>query len=259
MAVDQFTVDLLKRIEGFSPKAYGDYKQTSIGYGTRAAPGETQISREQAEARLRQEAESVAAYLERVAPNLDPRKKAALVSFGYNLGTGKGGLTDFVSDIQAGNWDSVAARMQRYNHAGGKVNEGLTKRRAEEAALLQGGNSMNDLAQLMAKAGFGGPAGNVAGLATLQPQQPQAQPQLGFLGRLGQAVGAPDSVVKALAPSQGEQQPMSNMPQLAQLSQNAASQGLTSAATANGQMANQSQKVDMAGIANFLKRQKLGV
>jgi lysozyme len=144
-------LDLIKSFEGYSPRPYGDYKQTSIGYGTRAQPGDAYLSREEADARLRAEAAKVTAFIDSQLPGIDDTKKAALTSFGYNLGTGAGGLSDLIPDAKAGNWNAVADRMQHYNHVGGEVNDGLTQRRAQEASILTGG-AMPNAAQLTAEA-----------------------------------------------------------------------------------------------------------
>ena len=86
------TIGFLKKIEGYSAEPYGDYRQTSIGYGTRAQPGETHLSPADAEARLNQEAGKVNDFLSaNVKVPLTQGQRTALTSFGYNLGTGPGG------------------------------------------------------------------------------------------------------------------------------------------------------------------------
>jgi GH24 family phage-related lysozyme (muramidase) len=45
----------VKDLEGFSPNAFGDYKQDSIGYGTRARSHNETLTKEEADARLREE------------------------------------------------------------------------------------------------------------------------------------------------------------------------------------------------------------
>lgn len=178
-SVDPYTVALLKKLEGFSPRAYGDYKQTSIGYGTRAMPGEQMIDPATAEARLISEAQGPAALIDRTLPGIDPRKRAALISFGYNLGTGKGGLSDLIPSAQAGDWQSVASKMQRYINAGGKPNEGLINRRATEANLISqdnGGGNMTPVSllteALRRKAAIGTPQ---AAASTTQSAAPMQQ------------------------------------------------------------------------------------
>jgi len=131
------TISFLKQEEGFYPKAYGDFKQTSIGYGTKALPGEKYISPQVAETRLQQEAAKVDAWInQNVKQPLTQGERTALTSFGYNLGIGKGGLFDLLPNIGAGNWQGVAKQMGAYIHSGGRINPGLIKRRGAEMALL---------------------------------------------------------------------------------------------------------------------------
>jgi lysozyme len=131
------TIGFLKQQEGFSATPYGDYRQTSIGYGTKAQPGDRSITQEEAENRLRQEAGSVNDFIDQnVKVPLSPQQRTALVSFGYNVGTGQGGLSDLLPNINNGDWQGAATRMQHYNHAGGQVLSNLTQRRALEGGLL---------------------------------------------------------------------------------------------------------------------------
>jgi lysozyme len=131
------TISFLKQQEGFYPKAYGDFKQTSIGYGTKALPGEKYISPQVAKTRLQQEAAKVYAWIYRnIKLPLTQGQRTALTSFGYNLGTGKGGLFDLLPNVDAGNWQGVAKQMGAYIRSGGHINLGLIKRRDAEMALL---------------------------------------------------------------------------------------------------------------------------
>jgi len=134
-------MEFIKSNEGFSSRPKWDYKQNSIGYGVKALPGETAIDPEEAESRARSHADKVASFINSKAKvPLAQHQYDALVSFGYNLGTGEGGLSDIMPLINKGDFQGAAEKMQHYNHAGGKVNDGLTERRAKEANLLLGEN-----------------------------------------------------------------------------------------------------------------------
>ncbi len=154
-AISPYGIDFLKRQEGYNPRAYGDYKQNSIGWGTRAQyPGEV-IDEAEAERRLQGETSKVAEWLRaNVKVPLAQNQVDALTSAGYNLGTGPAGLGRLLPDINAGNWDSVAARLPSFNKAGGQVNPGLVKRRAAEVNLLTGKDSpdMTPAQMLLARA-----------------------------------------------------------------------------------------------------------
>jgi GH24 family phage-related lysozyme (muramidase) len=128
-------VGMVKEFEGFSGKAFGDYKQTSIGYGTKARKGETSISKEEADRRLESE---LAMHRKRVLDHaqthgykFSENQINALTSFDFNTGrlealTGNGSRPPEV----------IADRITRYNKAGGKVLPGLVKRRKAELALF---------------------------------------------------------------------------------------------------------------------------
>lgn len=138
-AISDNGVNFLKERESFSSKPYWDAKGNSIGYGTPAQPGETSIDSDEAERRLRAHAGRVSDYLNKNATQpLSQNQHDALVSFGYNLGTGRGGLADVMPFVNRGDFAGAAEKMQQYNHSNGKVLPGLTERRAAEAAMLQG-------------------------------------------------------------------------------------------------------------------------
>lgn len=59
----------------------------------------------------------------------------ALVSFAYNVGVGNLNSSTLLKMHKAGDYAGAAAQFARWNKAAGKVMNGLTKRRAAEAAL----------------------------------------------------------------------------------------------------------------------------
>lgn len=130
-------LSLLKRFEGYTPRPAWDHKQYSVGFGTRWKPGTPIGGKADHEAALAREAGAVDSWLaQNVKTPLDPNKRAALTSFGYNLGTDD--LERLLPDINAGDWNRVGSRMLSFNKASGAVNPGLVKRRQQEAALLTG-------------------------------------------------------------------------------------------------------------------------
>ena len=135
--VSPFTLDFIKKLEGYTPKPKWDYKQYSKGFGTKWEPGQPLGTRADHEAALAGEAGKVNSWLDQnVTVPLDDNKRAALSSFGYNLGVDD--LERLKPDINAGAWDRVAARLPSWNKAGGQVNEGLINRRAAEVEMLTG-------------------------------------------------------------------------------------------------------------------------
>lgn len=130
-------VDLVKGFEGFNPKAYGDFKQTSIGYGTRGKPGEV-ITEEEANNRLQTELAGHARNIQNAAAaqgiTLNENQFNALTSFDFNTGRGADLVNRFGKDPQ-----QLASKMLEYTKAGGQDLPGLVKRRQIEAALFLGG------------------------------------------------------------------------------------------------------------------------
>jgi lysozyme len=137
-------LDFIRRQEGYTPGAKWDHKQYSIGYGTKGKPGE-RITKEEAERRLEAETGAVSDWIAKnVTVPLTQSQHDALVSFGYNLGTGQGGLESLKDDINAEKFDRVADRMLSFNKASGKTEPGLVRRRREEADMFRraGGEAM---------------------------------------------------------------------------------------------------------------------
>lgn len=132
-STDTELFDAIKGLEGFRPRAYGDYKQHSIGYGTRANAPDEVITRDEADRRLRDEVLRARGYVDEFAPNLDPGTRAALTSLTYNAGPGwqKSGLG---AAVRAGDWDDARSRFLQYTKAGGEDLPGLIDRRKREAA-----------------------------------------------------------------------------------------------------------------------------
>jgi lysozyme len=131
--VDQGLVNFVKIVEGFSPKAVWDYKQYSIGYGTKANAATDTITEAAAEAALTIEINKAEQLVEAFAPNAPKGVKQALTDLTYNAGAGweTGSLG---AAVKAQKWDTVKADILLYNHAGGQVLAGLTARRTAEVS-----------------------------------------------------------------------------------------------------------------------------
>lgn len=134
-----FTLNFIKKLEGYTPKPKWDHKQYSTGFGTRWEPGQPMGTKADHEAALAREAGAVDEWLDRnVTVPLSENQRAALTSAGFNLGTGAKGLGRLLGDINANAWDSVARRLPSFNKASGQVNQGLVNRRAAEVEMLTG-------------------------------------------------------------------------------------------------------------------------
>ena len=126
----------VKGFEGYNPNAYNDYKQMSIGYGTRARAGEKVISRDEAERRLGAELsksrQRVLAHAAKHGYEFSGNQIDALTSFDYNTGR--------ISQLTNGGTrtpEAIGKQMLLYNKAGGKVLPGLVRRRKAESSLFQ--------------------------------------------------------------------------------------------------------------------------
>ena len=71
----------------------------------------------------------------------------ALVSFSYNLGESALRGSTLLRLHNAGDYDGAAQQFGRWNHAGGRVLAGLTRRRAGEAAVYATGDYSGDAGQ----------------------------------------------------------------------------------------------------------------
>lgn len=127
-------VDIVKELEGFNPKAYSDYKQTSVGYGTKGTEGEV-LTEAQATDRLNTELSGHAKRIEEAAKlkgvKFNQNQFNALTSFDFNTGRGADLIERFGDKPE-----ELVSKMQEYTKAGGEELPGLVKRRGIEAALF---------------------------------------------------------------------------------------------------------------------------
>jgi len=152
---DDTGMEFLRKEESFAPVAKWDYKQYSVGYGTRGRPGEV-ISREEADRRLKVEVGKLDDWISgNITVPLTQAQHNSLVSFGFNLGDDD--LDRLKDDINAGNFDRVASRMKQFNRAGGVVNKGLVGRRARESAAFEGATPLGPQDETGASATSPGP------------------------------------------------------------------------------------------------------
>jgi GH24 family phage-related lysozyme (muramidase) len=118
-------------------KAFWDYKQWSIGYGTKASGPDEVITEEEADKRLREELQksqnAVISHAKKHNYNFNQNQIDALTSFAYNLGPGI--LKQLTADGTR-SVEEIAQKIPEYNKAGGKVNVGLQQRRAADFAMF---------------------------------------------------------------------------------------------------------------------------
>jgi GH24 family phage-related lysozyme (muramidase) len=147
--VSENLVNFVKEKEGFSPRAFWDHKQWSIGYGTKSTEGEV-ITEREADKRLREvlqkSQDSVLAHARKNNYDFNQNQVDALTSFVYNLGPG---ILNQLTAKGSRSIEEIAAKIPEYNKASGKIEPGLQKRRAEEYAMFSspGSNTGSNLTQ----------------------------------------------------------------------------------------------------------------
>jgi len=136
-SVSSQLVSMLKGMEKFTPKAFWDFKQYSIGYGTKASDPNESITEPEAANRLKEAIDGasklVADFGKKNGYQWGQNQVDALSSFVYNGGPGF--LTQVTGDGKRKN-EEIAKAIPLYNQAGGKVLPGLESRRALEAGLF---------------------------------------------------------------------------------------------------------------------------
>lgn len=143
--VDPTLLSFVEQQEGFSPRAKWDYKQNSVGYGTKADyPGQV-VTRDQAASMLANELASRGAAVNNLAQqygyNFGPAQQNALTSFSYNLGQG---ALNRVLQKAGGDASQIPSLMSQYvnvTEANGSKHplSGLVSRRNAEVAMFTGG------------------------------------------------------------------------------------------------------------------------
>lgn len=139
MNTSQNGIDLIKHFEGCELKAYKCPAGVwTIGYGHIKGVQEGDvITEQQADEMLVEELYEYENYINTlVNVPLNQSQYDALVSWVYNLGSSNLQASTLLKVLNAGDYDNVPEQIMRWNKAGGKVLEGLTRRRQAEADLF---------------------------------------------------------------------------------------------------------------------------
>lgn len=142
MTTSKKGITMIKFFEGFRNKAYYDAVGVlTIGYGTTAGVTKNMVITEsQGEMMLQADVKKFeAAVMRNVKVALNQDQFDALVCFVYNLGEGNFKSSTLLKLLNQGRYDLVPDQFMRWNKAGGKVLNGLTKRRQAEATLFATG------------------------------------------------------------------------------------------------------------------------
>ena len=126
--------------EGFSSTPYDDFKQTSIGYGSKASSKNQTVTKAEAIKLLEKDLEvaskPVLKMNEKKGYNWSKNKIDALISFTYNAGEGN---FNKLTKNGTRSTEEIADMLLEYKKAGGKDRDGLIKRRAAELKLFNEG------------------------------------------------------------------------------------------------------------------------
>jgi lysozyme len=145
MRLDSKGYELIKTFEGLSLKPYlCSAKVPTIGYGNtfytngvKVTMSDAPITQEKANEMLKVIADSFALKVSKITPSgLTQNQFNALVSFAFNLGVQALTNSTLLRLVKINpNDGNIAKEFLRWNKAGGKVVDGLTKRRIKESAL----------------------------------------------------------------------------------------------------------------------------
>ena len=135
-------IDVIKHFEGLRLQTYRcSASKLTIGYGhTATAKKGMIISQTKAEELLKSDLKRFEEGVTRlVGLKIHQLMFDSLVSFAFNLGLGNLQKSTLLKKINLGKFEDVENEFIKWNRAGGKVLEGLTRRRnAEKELFLKG-------------------------------------------------------------------------------------------------------------------------
>ena len=141
MNISNEGISLIKKFEGCELEAYQDAVGVwTIGYGhTKNVKEGLTVSKEQADNMLLNELDEYCEHVEKaVTVDLKQCEFDALVSWTYNLGPTNLNNSTMLKVLNNKEYNEVPNQIMRWNKAGGKVLQGLVRRREAEALLFEG-------------------------------------------------------------------------------------------------------------------------
>jgi len=141
MNISQEGLSLIKKFEGCELEAYKCAAGVwTIGYGsTKGVKESDTVSQEEAEKLLLHEMEEYEGYInDMVNVDLEQNQFDAMVSWVFNLGPANLKASTLLKVLNAKDYEGVPAQIKRWNKAGGKVLQGLIRRREAESLLFAG-------------------------------------------------------------------------------------------------------------------------
>jgi len=141
METSQEGLSLIKKFEGCELESYKCAAGVwTIGYGsTNGVKEGMKISPERADMLLLEDVEVFEETINKlVEVPLEQNQFDALVSWTFNLGSTNLKNSTLLKVLNDKDYDGVPAQIKRWNKAGGKVLQGLIRRREAEALLFEG-------------------------------------------------------------------------------------------------------------------------
>ena len=141
MEISQEGLSLIKKFEGCKLEAYKCAAGVwTIGYGsTNDVEKGMKISQERADMLLLEDVDVFEEAVNKlVEVPLEQNQFDALISWTFNLGPTNLKNSTLLKVLNNKDYDGVPAQIKRWNKAGGKVLQGLIRRREAEALLFEG-------------------------------------------------------------------------------------------------------------------------
>ena len=139
MEISQEGIALIKKFEGCELEAYKCAAGVwTIGYGsTKGVKESDSITQEDADKLLMDELKEYESYVnDFVEVDLEQNQFDALVSWVFNLGPANLKASTLLKVLNSKDYEGVPAQIKRWNKAGGKVLQGLVRRREAESLLF---------------------------------------------------------------------------------------------------------------------------
>jgi GH24 family phage-related lysozyme (muramidase) len=143
MIPSQTIISFIQGFEQCRPDAYmpTPNDRPTIGWGTTGNDIVMGLSwtQQQCDDRFAADLDSFAAGVTRLLTgDTSQNQFDAMLSLAYNIGLGNFGSSTLLRLHNGGDFDNVPAQFLRWNHQGGQVLNGLTRRRQGEAGIYQG-------------------------------------------------------------------------------------------------------------------------
>ena len=140
MRINDAGLAIIKRFEKCRLEAYMPTQDDvpTIGWGhTKGVNIGDVCTQEQADAWLVEDVGDAEDAVNEINPLLTPNRFSACVSLTFNIGVRAFRLSSLAKCLREGNYERAAGEFQKWNHQGGLVLRGLTRRRWAEEELFR--------------------------------------------------------------------------------------------------------------------------